>query len=118
MKNSWRVILTFSQNSLGKQFRNDLMMLRGYFTPSKKKKKQKQRKTITNTNKNKNKKQTKQNKNKTHTHTQKEKTCFVLYLKININAFLKNNLIVNCPSKELKNSIKIEVGQAVPDLLI
>ena len=39
MKNSWRVILTFSQNSLGKQFRNDLMMLRGYCTPSKKKKK-------------------------------------------------------------------------------
>ena len=86
MKNSWRVILTFSQNSLGKQFRNDLMMLRGYCTPSKIQNKTKQ----------------KQNLN-THTH----KTCFVLYLKININAFLKNNLIVNCPSKELKNSIKI-----------
>ena len=62
MKNSWRVILTFSQNSLGKQFRNDLMMLRGYCTPSKNKTKQ-------NKTKNKqNKKQTKQNKNKTHTH--------------------------------------------------
>ena len=82
MKNSWRVILTFSQNSLGKQFRNDLMMLRGYFTPSKK------------TKQNKNKQKQKQKTNKTkqkpkHTH---KKTCFVLYLKININAFLKNNL--------------------------
>ena len=63
MKNSWRVILTFSQNSLGKQFRNDLMMLRGYFTPSKKKNK--------NKNKNKQKQKNKQNKTKTkHTHTQ------------------------------------------------
>ena len=50
MKNSWRVILTFSQNSLGKQFRNDLMMLRGYCTPSKKTK-QKQNKTKQNKNK-------------------------------------------------------------------
>ena len=71
MKNAWRVILTFSQNSLGKQFRNDLMMLRGYCTPSRKK----QNKTKTNT----------------HTHTQ---TCFVLYPKININAFLKNNMCI------------------------
>ena len=104
MKNSWRVILTFSQNSLGKQFRNDLMMLRGYFTPSKNKNKTKQ-----NKNKQKQKQKT-NNQNKTkqkqNTHTQK-KTCFVLYLKININACLKNNLIVNCPSKELKYSIKI-----------
>ena len=55
MKNSWRVILTFSQNSLGKQFRNDLMMLRGYCTPSKKKKTNK-----TKQNKNKNKQKQKQ----------------------------------------------------------
>ena len=75
MKNSWRVILTFSQNSLGKQFRNDLMMLRGYCTPSKK---TKQNKT----------KQKKNNKTKTK-HTYTKKTCFVLYPKININAFLK-----------------------------
>ena len=61
MKNSWRVILTFTQNSLGKQFRNDLMMLRGYCTPRK--------------NKNKNKKQNKnKNKNKTKTKTKQNKT--------------------------------------------
>ena len=66
MKNSWRVILTFSQNSLGKQFRNDLMMLRGYCTPSKNKTKQ-NKKIKTNKTKN------KQNKNKTH--TQKNMFC-------------------------------------------
>ena len=60
MKNSWRVILTFSQNSLGKQFRNDLMMLRGYCTPSKKKKKKKAKQ-----NKTKQKQKQKQKTNKT-----------------------------------------------------
>ena len=65
MKNSWRVILTFSQNSLGKQFRNDLMMLRGYCTPSKKKQKQKQKqKNKTKTKTKQNKTKPKQNKNK------------------------------------------------------
>ena len=85
MKNSWRVILTFSQNSLGKQFRNDLMMLRGYCTPSKNKTKQ-------------NKAKQKQTKTKTKTnitkHTYTKKTCFVLYPKININAFLKKKICI------------------------
>ena len=100
MKNLWRVILTFSQNSLGKQFRNDLMMLRGYCTPSKKtknkKKKPKQKSKQNKTKQNKTKqKQTKTNikqKQNTHRPTQK-KTCFVLYPKININAFLKKKYI-------------------------
>ena len=45
--------------------------------------------------------------------------CFVLYLKI-INIFLKNNIYTSYSklSKELKNSIKIKVGQAVLELLI
>ena len=44
--------------------------------------------------------------------------CFVLYLKI-INIFLKNNTCIYSKlSKELKNSIKIKVGQAVLELLI
>ena len=71
MKNSWRVILTFSQNSLGKQFRNDLMMLRGYCTPSKKqnKNKSKQKQTKTKT-------KNKHNKTKAkHTYTQKNMFC-------------------------------------------
>ena len=68
MKNSWRVILTFSQNSLGKQFRNDLMMLRGYCTPSKKPNKQ-------NKNKNKQKQKQKTNITKQNTHTQKNMFC-------------------------------------------
>ena len=59
MKNSWRVILTFSQNSLRKQFRNDLMMLRGYCTPSKKTK-TKQNKTKQNKTKQKQTKTKKQ----------------------------------------------------------
>ena len=92
MKNSWRVILTSSQNSLGKQFRNDLMMLRGYCTPSKKT--NKQNKTKINKNKQKQKQKNKQNKTKQKQKTHTQKKCFVLYLKININAFLKNNLIV------------------------
>ena len=73
MKNSFRVILTFSQNSLGKQFRNDLMMLRGYCTPSKtKQNKTKQNKTKTNKNKN------KHNKTKTkHTYTKKHGLCSI-----------------------------------------
>ena len=70
MKNSWRVILTFSQNSLGKQFRNDLMMLRGYCTPSKKTK-TKQNKTKQNKTKQNKNKQKQKNKHKTKTkHTQ------------------------------------------------
>ena len=98
MKNSWRVILTFPQNSLGKQFRNDLMMLRGYCTPSKKKQKQKQKQNKTKQNKTKTKqnknKQKQKNKHKTKTkHTYTKKTCFVLYPKININAFLKKKYI-------------------------
>ena len=44
--------------------------------------------------------------------------CFVLYLKI-INIFLKNNnAYYSKLSKELKNSIKIKVDQAVLELLI
>ena len=46
--------------------------------------------------------------------------CFVLYLKI-INIFLKNNSLYKSYSKlskELKNSIKIKVGQAVLELFI
>ena len=72
MKNSWRVFLTFSQNSLGKQFRNDLMMLRGYCTPSKKTNKQtnKQNKTKTKA-KNKHKTKTK------HTYTKKHVLCSI-----------------------------------------
>ena len=73
MKNSWRVILTFSQNSLGKQFRNDLLMLRGYCTPSKKTKQTKQ-----NKNKNKQKTKTKNKHNKTkHTYTKKHVLCSI-----------------------------------------
>ena len=65
MKNSWRVILAFSQNSLGKQFRNDLMQLKGYCTPSKNKQTNKQTKTKTKQNKN---NKTKQNKTKQKKH--------------------------------------------------
>ena len=72
MKNSWRVILTFSQNSLGKQFRNDLMMLRGYCTPSKKQNKTKNKQ---NKNKPKQNKQNNKQKQNTHTHTQKNMFC-------------------------------------------
>ena len=44
--------------------------------------------------------------------------CFVLYLKI-INIFLKKTYASYSKlSKELKNSIKIKVGQAVLELLI
>ena len=91
MKNSWRVILIFSQNSLGKQFRNDLMMLRGYCTTSRKNK-------------------TKHNKNKKQKQKQTKKKCFVLYLKININAFLKNNIYASYSKLSVQgtqNSIKI-----------
>ena len=66
MKNSWRVILTFSPKNLGKQFRNDLMMLRGTSPLAKNKTKQ-------NKNKNNQKQKQKTNKTKqkqnTHTHT-------------------------------------------------
>ena len=44
--------------------------------------------------------------------------CFVLYLKI-INIFLKNdNAYYSKLSTELKNSIKIKVGQSFLELLI
>ena len=44
--------------------------------------------------------------------------CFVLYLKI-INTFWKTKCASDRKlSKELKNSIKIKVDQAVPELLI
>ena len=44
--------------------------------------------------------------------------CFVLYLKI-INIFLRNDYASYSKlAKELKNSIKIKVGQAVLELLI
>ena len=82
MKNSWRVILTFSQNSLGKQFRNDLMMLRGTAPLAKTKEnknKNKQKQTKTKTKNKQNKTKTKH----THTHTPTHphphphtKTCF------------------------------------------
>ena len=69
MKNSWRVILTFSQNSLGKQFRNDLMMLRGYCTPGRKNKtKQKQKQTHTHTP---------THTHPPHTHTHKHVLCSI-----------------------------------------
>ena len=44
-------------------------------------------------------------------------TCFVLYLKI-INTFLKTNESYSKLSRKLKNSIEIQVGQAVLELLI
>ena len=69
MKNSWRVILTFSQNSLGKQFRNDLMMLRGYCTPSKKQKQNKTKQNKIKQNKTKQNKTKTKNKNKHKTKT-------------------------------------------------
>ena len=110
MKNSWRVILTFSQNSLGKQFRNDLMMLRGYCTPSKtnkqtpqqtnkQKQKQKQNKTKTKT--------TKQNKNNKTKQNKQKKNMFCALSQNYYQRLFDMRLTVNCPSKELKDSIKI-----------
>ena len=102
MKNSWRVILAFSQNSLGKQFRNDLMMLRGTAPLAK-------TKTNKQTNKNKNKtKTTKQNKIKQNK-TKKNMFCALSQNHDYQRLFEKYymHLIVNCPSKELKDSIKI-----------
>ena len=96
------MILAFSQNSLGKQFRNDLMMLRGYCTPSKK--------TTKQTNKQTQKQKTKQKQNKTKTTKQNQKKNMFCALPQNHQRLFEKyymHLTINCPSRELKDSIKI-----------
>ena len=107
MKNSWRVILAFSQNSLGKQFRNDLMMLRGTAPLAK-------TKTNKQTNKQKKQKQNKNKNNKTKQNKTKQKQQKTMFCALSQNHDYQRlfekyymHLIVNCPSKELKDSIKI-----------